>query len=102
MTERVTKRCFDRPPPAPEKQEKLDLSAREVVGLTKRDVHCPKCEFVVDRVYSDAVGHKDVKCQKCKFEGPINISYFRSQKGIWYLRWLYYGDWILKAAQKTE
>lgn len=91
MNSRSVRYHYERPEPPPENTHKLELSAKEVVGLTKRDVHCPKCDFVVDRVYSDAVGHKDAKCQKCKFEGPINLAYFRRQKGIWKLKIKYYG-----------
>ena len=28
---------------------------------------------------ADRTGHAEVKCRKCKFEGPINLAYFRRQ-----------------------
>jgi hypothetical protein len=58
--------------------------------MATRDVHCPICGFVIDRVYTDIAGHKEAKCQKCKYEGPINLAYFRCQKGIGWLKRKYY------------
>lgn len=52
--------------PVPEKQEKLDKSADEASWLTLREIRCPRCNFPIMKVYSDAVGHVRPKCPKCK------------------------------------
>ena len=36
--------------------------------------------FRIEGVYADRTGHAEVKCRKCKFEGPVNLAYFRRQK----------------------
>jgi len=45
-----------------------------------RDINCPYCGFLVDRVFSDATGHKMVFCKKCKEEYPVNLGYFRRMR----------------------
>ena len=51
---------------APEKQEKLIRSANEASWLTLREIRCPRRNFPIMKVYSDAVGHVRPKCPKCK------------------------------------
>ena len=75
---------------APEKQEKLNRSADEASWLTLREIRCPRCNFPIMKVYSDAVGHVRPKCPKCKAQDPINLAYFRKQKGIARLKGKYY------------
>ena len=58
----------------------LELSRLEVEEMDKRDLKCPICGFRIEGVYSDRTGHAEIKCRKCKFEGPVNLSYFRRQK----------------------
>jgi uncharacterized protein YbaR (Trm112 family) len=59
---------------------KLSISRRESAALTLREIHCPYCSFLVEKVFSDATGHKMVYCRKCKTEYPINLGYFRRMK----------------------
>lgn len=75
---------------APEKQEKLIRSANEASWLALREIRCPRCNFPIMKVYSDAVGHVRPKCPKCKAQDPINLAYFRKQKGIARLKGKYY------------
>lgn len=75
---------------APEKQEKLNRSANEASWLALRDIRCPRCNFPIMKVYSDTVGHVRPKCPKCKAQDPINLAYFRKQKGIARLKGKYY------------
>lgn len=65
--------------PSPEVLHKIELSRLEVEGMDKRDLKCPICGFRIEGVYADRTGHAEVKCRKCKFEGPLNLSYFRRQ-----------------------
>ena len=58
----------------------LELSWQEVEEMDKRDLKCPICGFRIEGVYADRTGHAEVKCRKCKFEGPVNLAYFRRQK----------------------
>jgi uncharacterized protein YbaR (Trm112 family) len=59
---------------------KLTASRKETVTLTLREIRCPYCDFLVEKVFSDATGHKMVYCRKCKEEYPINLGYFRRMK----------------------
>ena len=66
--------------PSPEVLRLLELSWQEVEEMDKRDLKCPICGFRSEGVYADRTGHAEVKCRKCKFEGPVNLAYFRRQK----------------------
>lgn len=66
--------------PSAEVMRKILLSRQEVEGLEKKDLKCPICGFRIIGVYADRSGHAEVKCSKCKFEGPLNLAYFRRQK----------------------
>lgn len=59
---------------------KLSASQKETVTLTLREIRCPYCDFLVEKVFSDITGHKMVYCRKCKTEYPINLGYFRRMK----------------------
>ena len=65
---------------SPEDVQKLQKSHAEVACLVMREINCPYCGFVVDRVFSDATGHRMIYCRKCKEEYPINLGYFRRIK----------------------
>lgn len=65
---------------SPDVLRKLSASHRETAALTLREIHCPFCSFMVEKVFSDATGHKMVYCRKCKSEYPINLGYFRRMK----------------------
>lgn len=63
-----------------ENRRKLQLSRSEIEGLRLREIQCPYCGYLVERVFSDATGHKMVYCKKCKEEYPVNLGYFRRVK----------------------
>ena len=65
---------------SPDVSRRLSNSRRESAALTLREIHCPFCSFLVEKVFSDAAGHKMVYCRKCKVEYPINLGYFRRMK----------------------
>lgn len=75
-----------------EVREKIDRSALEVEGMKMRDIRCPICQYVIARVYVDMQGHFQARCRKCKWEKPINLAYFRTQKGVWRLKLKHYGE----------
>lgn len=64
-----------------DKLHRLELSRKEATDLELREIHCPYCGFLIDKVFSDATGHKMITCRKCKSEYPINLGYFRRVKG---------------------
>lgn len=66
----------------PETIDKLLKSEQESSELTLREIRCPYCGFLVDKVYSDASGHKEMHCRKCKIDYAVNLGYFRRQKWI--------------------
>ena len=51
-----------------EASRKLTASQKETVTLTLREIRCPYCDFLVEKVFSDVAGHKMVYCRKCKVE----------------------------------
>ena len=65
---------------SPDVSRRLSDSRRQSAALTLREIHCPFCSFLVEKVFSDAAGHKMVYCRKCKSEYPINLGYFRRMK----------------------
>ena len=65
---------------SPDVSRRLSDSRRESAALTLREIHCPFCSFLVEKVFSDAAGHKMVYCRKCKSEYPINLGCFRRIK----------------------
>ncbi len=67
-------------PLSPEYSYKLAASRKAATSLKLRDIHCPYCNFLVEKVFSDATGHKLVYCRKCKMEYPINLGCFRRMK----------------------
>lgn len=75
--------------PSPEVQERLRRSRQEVKELTRRELRCPHCNFLMDYVYSDMQGHRESKCQKCKRSVILNMAYFRTVKRKYYprVRW---------------
>ena len=92
MSEHCAKQRYDRPPPSLEMQSKLDLCEKETLDLSLREIKCPKCDFVITRVFSDASGHFLSKCPKCKAQYVMNYAYFRKQKGVRRLKLKYYGN----------
>lgn len=60
--------------------DKLIRSCREVEEMPEQELRCPICHFRIAGVYGDRSGHIRVKCRKCKFEGVLNLAYFRRMK----------------------
>jgi hypothetical protein len=61
----------------------LDRSRRKAALIKTRYVRCPYCKRILAVV---PVGQTDMmfpKCQKCKFEGPLDPRYFRRMKAYW-------------------
>ena len=78
------------PPAPPERQKRLDQSAKSSTNLTLRDVRCPRCGYLIIKVYSDPIGHIRPKCPKCKAVDTLDLAYFRRQRGISQLKSKYY------------
>ena len=58
----------------------LERSRRRAAAIKTRDVRCPYCRRILAVV---PVGQTDMmflKCQKCKFSGPLDPRYFRRMK----------------------
>ena len=75
----MRKRGFDDYVISAENQAKLEQHEREVFGLEEIPLYCPRCHALSDKVYSDATGHKSVKCWKCKYTFVTSLPYFRSE-----------------------
>ena len=63
--------------PSEDTKKLLALSQKEAEKLKERDLRCPICHFRIAGIFSDRIGHIRIKCSKCKFEGIINLAYFR-------------------------
>lgn len=85
-------RRYEPPQPSPKLQKKLELSMLEAQDLSLREIHCPRCQFLISRAYADAAGHLSVKCSKCKSVFILNLAYFRRQRGIARQRAAYYAE----------
>lgn len=88
--------------PLPDVEEKIRRSSIEVEGMAVRDVRCPHCKFVIARVYADTQGHIHARCRKCKHEQPLNLAYFRKQRGVWRLKEKYYGKRYFEKLNKDN
>ena len=58
----------------------LELSRRKAASIRIRDVRCPYCHRLIAVI---PVGQTDMifpKCQKCKFDGPLDPRYFRRMR----------------------
>lgn len=60
--------------------DKIQRSGHEVEGMQEQELRCPVCRFRIAGVYGDRSGHIRVKCRKCKFEGVLNLAYFRRMR----------------------
>ena len=61
-------------------EERLNQSNKECLRLDSRDIKCPYCNFKVQTVFSDATGHLQIRCSKCKRVFNLNLAYFRKGK----------------------
>ena len=75
---------------SPEVQRKLNISYADAQYLSLRDIKCPYCGFLIEKVFSDIKGHKMVYCRKCKAEYVIDLALFRRMKPR-YQSWYYSG-----------
>lgn len=85
MTENEAYGIFFNPRFHPNEEDlrKLALSKKEVEGLEKHVIRCPICAFRMIGIYGEKKGITELKCQKCGYEGPINLAYFRRSKTTW-------------------
>lgn len=74
-------RIYKLKPVTPEIQDKLDRSYTESLDLSERELRCPRCQYYIQTLYSDAIGHFKAKCPNCKTVTVYNLAYFRRQKG---------------------
>lgn len=60
--------------------EKLIQSHKDAEKYEKKIYKCPICGARGLEFYSNEKPILDVKCWKCKYEGPINLAYFRRRR----------------------
>lgn len=58
----------------------LRKSREEVENMETRVIQCPICHFRCLVGYERAAVHIQFRCNKCKFESPMNLAYFRTQR----------------------
>ena len=59
---------------------KLALSIQEAKDMESQTVKCPICGFPLLGMYGEKKGIARIKCQKCKYEGPVNLAYFKTYR----------------------
>ena len=64
----------------PEQIYLIHRSRREAERLQSRVVQCPVCKLKVAQITVDSTGIPKFKCQKCKFNDYMSLSYFRTMK----------------------
>ena len=57
---------------------KMKRYREAVAGLEEVPIVCPRCRRVADRVYTDATGHKNIRCFYCKLEFVTSLPQFYS------------------------
>ena len=73
-------------PPGDDVLHKLELSRQEATIMERREIKCPICGFRILSAFSRE-GIVIAKCQRCKFNAPISLKYFRRQKPSPYYQW---------------
>lgn len=63
--------------PSPDVLRKLELSRLTAAKVETREMHCPRCGFLVQIIPVTQTEVVFVKCHKCKFTGPLSPAYFR-------------------------
>lgn len=78
------------PPASPERQLKLEQSAQESANLTLRDVRCPRCNYLIIRVYGCQVflilKQKTIEltlCTTCARQFYSSKSHFIKRTDLW-------------------
>ena len=66
--------------PSGEVLRKLELSRRRAAAVRTRAVRCPYCNRLIAIVPVNQTDMIFPKCQKCKFDGPLDPRYFRRMK----------------------
>ena len=60
--------------------DKLELSRQMAEKVPTRQMRCPYCGYLVRIIPVTQTEVVYVKCQKCKFDGPLSPAYFRRMK----------------------
>ena len=63
-----------------EVKEKIFRSRQDTERRERKVINCPVCGIRLLELYSSERPIVQVKCQKCKFEQPLNTAYFRRGK----------------------
>lgn len=66
--------------PSEDVLRKLALSRRRAASVRTRAVRCPYCNRLIAVVPVNQTDMIFPKCQRCKFDGPLDPRYFRRMK----------------------
>ena len=82
--------------PKEENLEKLARSNEDAKELERHEVHCPICGMLRAYTIGEKKGIVQMKCTRCKYDGPINLAYFRRlkpyRKHVRFEPWRFYPD----------
>ena len=80
--------------PKEESLEKLARSMEEAKAQEKHEIRCPICGMLKAYAFGEKKGTVQMKCSRCKYEGPMNLAYFRRlkayRKHVRFEPWRYY------------
>lgn len=77
--------------PSDDVLQRLAWSRERASTMETRDVYCPYCHRRIAVVPVGDTGVIFPKCQKCKFNGPLDLRYFRRMKA--YRNYYYDRPW---------
>ena len=66
--------------PKEENLEKLARSIQDAKELERHEVRCPICGMLRAYTIGEKKGIVQMKCTRCKYDGPLNLAYFRRRK----------------------
>ena len=66
--------------PKEENLKKLAMSLEEAEAQERHEIRCPICGFLKGYVVGEKKGTVSLKCGRCKYDGSMNLAYFRRLK----------------------
>lgn len=82
--------------PKEENLEKLAQSLKEAETQERHEIRCPICGFLKGYVIGEKKGTVSLKCNRCKYDGSMNLAYFRRRKPyssrVRFEPWRFYPD----------
>ena len=66
--------------PKEENLKKLEQSLKDAAEQEQHEIRCPICGLLKAYAFGEKKGIVRIKCSRCKYDGPMNLAYFRRRK----------------------